>query len=266
MTESLLAAPHGRNAFLAAVDALLLVNSVEELVDCLRREVQALLPYGCVVGGLGRVSGGRVVPEMLVTDDFPAEYLETIRGPSASLRSAVLARWLRSGKPVCMELGRSNAELSAQELHLARRFEFRNVLAHGHFMPREGLLTYFSFHRFAASVTEDQRRLVARLMPHLHCAATRVRMQGLPDREAPAALTSRQQDIVEWLLLGKTNWEIAQIVGTSVANIKYHVSRLMRMHQVSSRASLVFSLVTHPADPARTRPGCATAAAGVSTR
>jgi DNA-binding NarL/FixJ family response regulator len=125
-------------------------------------------------------------------------------------------------------------------------------------VPSDGSLTYFSFHRLLGPITRQHRLLIARLMPHLHCTANRIGYQAIPTDPVAAQeptdlalLSPRQREIMRWLICGKTNWEIGQITGTSEANVKYHLSNLMRSHAVSSRASLVFKLCKPAGSDAR---------------
>jgi len=244
------------DGYLAAVDRLLAVDDVDDFMKCLTQEIRAVLPFGSVIGGMARLCKDTVVPELLLQHDFPLEYLDQIRGADgASLSSPILKRWLKTPVPLAFTLN-GECDLPHRALAQARRFGLTHVLAHGHYAPTGGgLLTYFSFHQLAVPATHDQRLLLARLMPHMHCAVARIQSRQTPIAAHAAAetgrlaqLSQRQQEIVSWLLRGKTNWEISRITGTSEANVKYHLSNLMRTYAVSSRSSLVFKLCqTHGA-------------------
>jgi len=43
------------------------------------------------------------------------------------------------------------------------------------------------------------------------------------------AMTERQKEIFGWVKKGKTNWEIARIVGCSEENVKYHMKNILRI-------------------------------------
>ena len=245
------------DGYLAAVDRLLAVDGLDSFMQCLTQEIRTLLPFGCMVGGLARISGSQVVPELLLHHDFPTEYLDAIRGRSATLRSPILNKWLKTPVPLAFEFNRRCDQLPSRALAQAKRFDFANVLAHGHYAPTGGKLTYFSFHRMSGPITQDHRVLIARLMPHMHCAVSRFHSRPAPVATSSldavnrlAELSLRQQQIASWLIRGKTNWEISQITGTSEANVKYHLSNLMRMYAVSSRSSLVFKLCQATEAPA----------------
>jgi DNA-binding CsgD family transcriptional regulator len=52
-------------------------------------------------------------------------------------------------------------------------------------------------------------------------------------------LTPREQEVWQWLCLGKTNWEIAQVLHLSESTIKNHVQRILNKLNVNTRAQAV---------------------------
>lgn len=62
-------------------------------------------------------------------------------------------------------------------------------------------------------------------------------------RSAPGTLTRRQQDVLEWLVQGKSNREIAHILGIEESTVKSHVTVLLQALGVRNRtqAALAFN-------------------------
>ena len=54
-----------------------------------------------------------------------------------------------------------------------------------------------------------------------------------------AQMTERQQEIFRWVREGKTNWEIARIVGCSEENVKYHMKNILRIMGSYNRTQAV---------------------------
>ena len=52
-------------------------------------------------------------------------------------------------------------------------------------------------------------------------------------------LTSRQLEIAHWLIAGKTDWEIGEILRISRKTVNYHVEQMKRRYGVHSRNQLV---------------------------
>ncbi len=52
-------------------------------------------------------------------------------------------------------------------------------------------------------------------------------------------LTPSQQNVVELVAIGRSNKQIGAQLGLSESTVKWHVSNLLRMFDVSNRAALV---------------------------
>ena len=62
-----------------------------------------------------------------------------------------------------------------------------------------------------------------------------------PEDERMAKMTERQQEIFRWVQEGKTNWEIARIIGCSEENVKYHMKNILRIMGSYNRTQAVAS-------------------------
>jgi DNA-binding CsgD family transcriptional regulator len=67
---------------------------------------------------------------------------------------------------------------------------------------------------------------------------------GLPDGVEPTAdtvtpLSTRELDCLKWAADGKTNWEIAQILGVSENTVRFHMKNVYRKLGVGSRSQAV---------------------------
>ncbi|RDU95945.1 response regulator transcription factor [Trinickia dinghuensis] len=66
--------------------------------------------------------------------------------------------------------------------------------------------------------------------------------------EPPAAftpLTDREFMVLDWLKEGKTNWEIAAILGISERTVKFHVANIRSKLSASSRSHAVALAYSH---------------------
>lgn len=55
------------------------------------------------------------------------------------------------------------------------------------------------------------------------------------------SMTDRQKEIFRWVKEGKTNWEIAKIIGCSEENVKYHMKNILRIMGSHNRTQAVAS-------------------------
>ncbi len=71
--------------------------------------------------------------------------------------------------------------------------------------------------------------------PHVHAPEGGAQAQGI---------TPRQKQILEWIQAGKTNDEIATIIGSSVANVKYHIGQVMKKLDAYNRTQLISKAIS----------------------
>jgi DNA-binding CsgD family transcriptional regulator len=80
----------------------------------------------------------------------------------------------------------------------------------------------------------------------------------LAERALPAGaatpLSAREREVLEWMTHGKTNAEIATILGISLHTVKRHVEKILQKLGVSNRSAAVLSRALHEIGPA-TYPG-----------
>jgi len=58
--------------------------------------------------------------------------------------------------------------------------------------------------------------------------------------DVPVQLTTKEREILEWAVKGKSTWEIARILDRTEAAVNYHLCNIRRKFGVSSlRAALV---------------------------
>ncbi|VAW58405.1 hypothetical protein MNBD_GAMMA11-3011 [hydrothermal vent metagenome] len=57
-------------------------------------------------------------------------------------------------------------------------------------------------------------------------------------------LSPRELDVLEWVCVGKTNWEIGKILGISFCTVKIHVRNILRKLNASNRVQAA-SIAAH---------------------
>lgn len=106
-----------------------------------------------------------------------------------------------------------------------------------------------SFFVFALRADVDAAGLVGRietLVPFLHAAWMRAKVglsakagEGCVQAANRDVLTLREQEVLKWVYLGKSNIEIGIILGISPLTVKNHVQEILRRLNVQNRAQAV---------------------------
>lgn len=227
--------------FFDALDALGDVHSERDFIAWTRTELRALLPHGALICGVGRIHASVARPLNVIKVDFPAEYLEAIRAPDGQYRTPTMQRWLASGEPQVFEPETAPPETDVRWLKLFVASGLRNIAAHGMLDIAGEYASYFSFHRLPGPLGEPHRQTLKLIVPHMHLALLALLGRAGRTEATPSApaLTVREREVLQWMREGKSNDEIAAILGLSTATVKNQTCSIYSKLEVCKRPQAV---------------------------
>ena len=171
---------------------------------------------------------------------FSAMFLRDTAGAPA-LRKA----WEeRRGQPVVLDVANGNAIGGGGFARELERLGATQLLVHGVHDAEGRAMTLFTFACRPGSVTSRQAYLAQLLAPSLHAAWVRTQLTKRADTAGEKAaggsvLTVREQDILKWIYLGKSNFEIGAILKISPLTVKNHVQKILRKLNVVNRTQAI---------------------------
>ena len=106
------------------------------------------------------------------------------------------------------------------------------------------VVSFFTFGCHSNHVGPNQLYFIELIVPFLHLAWTRIRINRPTDVTCATSagaglLTTRQQEILKWIHIGKSNIEIGLILGISPLTVKNHVQNILRKLNVQNRTQAV---------------------------
>jgi transcriptional regulator EpsA len=239
-----------------------LLRALDEVPDIASRadfflwsqgSLKLLLPHGLLVGLLLDERQQALQLECLQSVPYPADLLNRLRHPE----HGYLARLARScDGPGVFRLGdgavtpvfKQAAPALAAEWQ-AMGFGYGLLLASGPLI--DGVSSVIGRFGLQAAPSLTQGWLLRVLAPQLHFTLMRVKNQpaGAPDPTPNLIedLTDRQLQILEWVKMGKTNYEISLILDISALTVKNHLQKLFKRLNVHNRAQAVARLMELPA-------------------
>jgi transcriptional regulator EpsA len=120
------------------------------------------------------------------------------------------------------------------------------VIAHGTHDTSGRMVSFFIFACRANDANARQLRLVEMLVSFVHSAWVRSRLclsldsgDGKSQLASQDLLTLREQEVLRWVYLGKSNIEIGFILGISALTVKNHVQEILRRLDVQNRTQAV---------------------------
>lgn len=231
--------------FYDVMDASLAINTPEQFCAWAQGDLQHIFPHGMLVAGIGLIENETAQINQFVTSNFPHEYLKTLKDLGGLNTSPVLVHWIRTRQPVLFEMAVHNCQ--SPWLENVARHNLLNMAAHGQCDVNSRATSYFSFSQIPAVLTSRHAKLLHLLVPHMHMALIRalsgVKKTSRTLKPALPELTEREHEILQWLGSGKTNWEIAQVLGLSEYTVKNHVQRILLKLKVKNRAQAVAKIL-----------------------
>jgi LuxR family quorum-sensing transcriptional regulator LasR len=199
--------------------------------------------YACVVfrqrgqwlnRGTAPFRCGNLPPECLDLDKAPSR----LQPDSIPFRAATGRRpfvWRRDGTPA------PHAEASAgDETTSSARLSLRGLA-----LPVHGPQGEFGFLSVATAAHDPgfpERVATARHALHvvaIEAHAMAVEKFMTPPAPAAGGLTSKEREVLRWIALGKTSYEIAVILERSEATVNFHLAAILRKLEASNRPHAV---------------------------
>jgi transcriptional regulator EpsA len=147
--------------------------------------------------------------------------------------------------PVICAVGNGSQFASGAFARELERMGATQLLAHGTHDADGQVTSFFTFACMPGTLASKQAYLAQLAVPFLHSAWVRTQINGRTksnDGPKPAEATNvtiREQEILRWIYLGKSNFEIGTILNISPLTVKNHVQKILRKLNVVNRAQAV---------------------------
>jgi len=232
---------------LTLLQAAVEVHTIAQFKHWVRNQVRNVLPHGALACGHGRVHAAGVAMDYVITVDYPIEHLAAIRNTAGGIDTPIMRRWMRERIPLLFDAAHPWPEVAPEWLAKFNQHALVNAAAHAEFDETRCVGTYYSFHRLP-QLGEAQRTALAELTPVLHETLLRViaNLEAEPTADGPS-LTARETEIMQWVGLGKSNQDIASLLGLSENTVKHHVSNILQKSKLENRVQLVAWVVAREA-------------------
>lgn len=118
-------------------------------------------------------------------------------------------------------------------------------------LPIHGPSGEFGVLSFASNTApgEECTRETAHVMPALtlvrdYAFASSIRFIDEVGGEAPPRLTRRELEVLQWVMAGKSSWEISMITRCSEATVNFHLANVRQKFNVNTRQQAVIKAIS----------------------
>lgn len=189
-------------------------------------------------------------PPSMRTDSFSmvapeqSVFGEMFRRDASAIPGLVKAWEAREFRPLILDVADTalGKGLFTQEIE---RVGATQILVHGTHDTNGQVASFFVFACIPETLGPRHAYLARLLIPFLHAAWVRTEISGRKKSGDGAQngqarkITAREQEILGWVCLGKSNFEIGAILEISPLTVKNHVQKILRKLDVVNRAQAV---------------------------
>lgn len=235
--------------FTEIITESLRISERKHLFSWLQGNFQALLGHEIMVCAIrANDSETYYFDSYTSTRYFTHAHLEKATIEGKGFLSRAMSEWKKSTSPILIapyltvgDYGKYTVPFEEDAAALLDA-ELINIAAHGISDNEGNLSTFFSFSRLTEQINPKHAYILELLVPHLHCALNRItgnaskaRVSSMPTRVS-RPITERESEILSWVHMGKTNWEIASILSISPLTVKNHIQNILRKLDVQNRS------------------------------
>jgi len=235
-----------RLVFMEVIEESLRLSQRPHLFNWLQSGFQYLLAHEVMIFGV----------KSNETEDYSFDYFTSSRyfdetrfnhsiHNELGLARQALKKWKRSAQPVLVANHIQASDYNQYSvLNIAQEnlesSEMGDFLVHGFGDNNTRTSTFVVFARLSKKLNINHARILELIMPYLHCALIRVTSNHIKSIVQPSKssrkITGRETEILQWMHMGKTNWEISSILDISPLTVKNHVQNILRKLDVQNRS------------------------------
>lgn len=202
--------------------------------------VQSLIPHEILLCGVADESGYLLHERFTACRYFKDDHFHRVIHPGDGLINQLSQEWQPFGVP---RLIAAHQDEAGGWHALLTDLELKNIAFHGMSWINGQIKGYASFSRVRVPFDGRLALYLDILLPHLLATLARVlanEARASTDSKRPAGLvTVREVEVLTWVRDGKTNDEIAAILGLSMLTVKNHLRHAMKKLVVRTRGQAV---------------------------
>lgn len=181
----------------------------------------------------------------MVNVSYPEEWLKLYNKNAYHTIDPIVIRHFSDFKPQrWSETYRRTSPANKKFIEIAKDFGLKNGVSHGIRDDLTSQASLFSFSGTSPKRHQSDVNQLEMIIPLLHIALSKYynhkkKLDLIAEREKCKPLTEREKEVLNWIKLGKTNWEISMILSISERTVKFHVINILKKLNTSTRTYAV---------------------------
>jgi len=227
------------------MDASLRVHARHHFFTWTQGVLQNLVKHEALICALRNAEPMSFHVESFSTSPLEPALLSEVFRRDTSMVPHLTKTWEENSyRPVVCETGNASPFTQSALGRELNRIGTDTVVGHGTFDAFGKPASFFIFACQSQAMNPKQVYCVELIVPFLHQAWVRTQIDRPVESAAVQAagaglLTSREQEVLKWIHLGKSNIEIGTILEISPLTVKNHVQKILRKLNVQNRTQAV---------------------------
>jgi transcriptional regulator EpsA len=237
-----------RLSLMQIIDASFQVNKRHHFFSWSQGVVQFLVPHEILVCGMsGSSDPGMHMYYFSSSRYFKQDQFSAVCDAETGLMRHMISHWDSHGQPCLIGKNGHTATCNPAWLALLETHELRNAAAHGIRGADGTIKSFFCFSRVKEPFPTRLAYILHVLTPFFDATWSRVLAQEERDGHLSVrnkvAVTVREMQILSHLKEGRTNIEIAALLGISPHTVKNHVRKILQKLGVQSRSQAAIKAI-----------------------
>jgi transcriptional regulator EpsA len=222
-------------SFVAFVEACQTVTSKEVFLSSVQPKLNEILPHKMFTCDIH--DAGSELPQLHANLSYPHEKFCQVTAEGNCMVKLMIGKWMESMQPMFYNMQLIDCE-DKNQVWMKDLFSHvaENIACHGVLEHTGEIHSFFVFGGLD-TWTLRENFLLRLLVPHLHVAVMRIFRVALV--RGQTQLTLREREVLNYICMGKSNGDIAALMGISHWTVKIHVRNLMAKLDVKSRSQAV---------------------------
>jgi transcriptional regulator EpsA len=236
--------PERLESLLLNIDTSMRVHSRHQLFGWAQGMLQSLVKHELLVCALRGPRPTAYQVDCLASPWIDPEKVAEAFRRDAALLAHLVADWTGAEyHPVVYGAGGGSLARGAFATEL-QRLGAESVISHGTYDSLGRPVSLFVLAAIPGDLGSEHAFLLELIVPYLHLAWMRSQLRAPLEESGASAksvdpLTAREKEILRWIHLGKSNFEIGTILGISPLTVKNHVQKILRKLNVQNRTHAV---------------------------
>lgn len=227
------------------INKCLSINSEEEFSQHVL-SLTDIIPHQYAMCGLGKINGHIIHIKNIINVNFPEQWLNLYFKNNLFKYDPIVLNHSSPNAMIWSQVASTlNDEKSKLVFDHAQAFGLFEGVSYGIEDHKTKISSIFSLSGFSEKIPGHHIALFETIVPHLHQALFKLNQDDADIQDShnkivkSSILSHREKEILNWIMVGKSNWEISIILNISERTVKFHVSNILKKLDTVSRTHAV---------------------------